>query len=79
MGTFADIGDSRGFKALGQFLLDLLVGVNVDGIVGGGYGGGGVFAEIETGYGDGFCGLPMANAEFAVFMLVDFFSGGDET
>ena len=74
----ADLREVRGVKAACQFLFYLMVGVNVDGIVGGGHGGGGVFAEIETGHGDGFCGLPMADAEFAVFALVDFVAGGDE-
>ena len=67
----ADVGFGR-LEALEQFLFELAIGVDVDGIFIGGYGSGSVFAEIETGDRDGRFGLPMAKLEFAVFALVAF-------
>jgi len=59
-------------------LLELPVGVDVDGMAGGGYRNRGVFAEVESRDGGRFIRFPMPHAEVAVLMLFEFGAGGDQ-
>jgi len=67
-----------GGKAREDGFFELTIGVDVHGTVFGGDGGDGVFAEIETGLGDGLIGGPFGGAVFAIVAFVALVAGGDE-
>ena len=65
-------------QTLPQILLELTIGVDIDGTSPGGDGGRGVFAEIEARNGHGLFRLPMPDAEFSVLVLFEFRTGGNQ-
>jgi len=60
-------------------LFKLAIGVDLNGVLGGGDGRGSLFAKIEARLRDGLRGFPLCGAEVSIFTLIRFFAGGDQT
>jgi hypothetical protein len=57
-------------------LFKLAIGVDVNGVLGGGDGRGSIFAKIEARLRDGLRGFPPCGAEVSLFTLTRLFAGG---
>jgi hypothetical protein len=63
---------------IGQSLLELPVGVDIDGTRFGGDGTGGVFSQIEPSDGERLVASPVADTNLSRVLFIDFRTGGDQ-
>ncbi len=59
-------------------LFELVIGVDVDGVLAGGDGRGGIFTKIEAGFWDRLRGFPLRGAELPILALIGFFASGHQ-
>ena len=68
----------QGGKPLSQILLELTVGVDIDGMTCGGNGRGSVLAKIEARDGHRLFRFPVTDAKVSLLMFLKFCPGGDQ-